>query len=155
MSRDDEDDKVGYGKPPKKSRFKPGQSGNPRGRRKRTENIGLAILAELGRPITVRENGKEQILTKRDAIAKTIVSRAMDKDVRMIQLLISLVPDQFRIPDNAKLGPSPDVSSEEAAILERFVARRLGSVATDQSRGEQAGPHAGPTGAEDKRDNND
>jgi len=29
---DDDDDRVGYGKPPKRTRFRPGQSGNPRGR---------------------------------------------------------------------------------------------------------------------------
>jgi hypothetical protein len=31
MSTDDDDDRVGYGKPPKHSRFKPGRSGNPNG----------------------------------------------------------------------------------------------------------------------------
>ena len=30
-----DDDKVGYGKPPKHSRFQPGRSGNPRGRPKK------------------------------------------------------------------------------------------------------------------------
>jgi hypothetical protein len=29
---DDNDDEVGYGKPPKHGQFKPGKSGNPRGR---------------------------------------------------------------------------------------------------------------------------
>ncbi|MCC0063663.1 MAG: hypothetical protein H6895_06185 [Defluviimonas sp.] len=33
---EDNDDKVGYGRPPEKHRFKPGQSGNPRGRPRRS-----------------------------------------------------------------------------------------------------------------------
>ena len=33
------DYEVGYGRPPKNSQFKPGQSGNPRGRRKVSGNI--------------------------------------------------------------------------------------------------------------------
>ncbi|MBZ9965007.1 DUF5681 domain-containing protein [Mesorhizobium sp. BR1-1-2] len=135
MSTDDEEEKVGYGKPPKKSRFKPGQSGNPRGRRKRTENIGLAVLTELRQPITVRENGQEQVLTKRDAIAKTIVAGALAKNVKMIQILMSLVPDQFRIPEASKPAASAPVSAEEAEILERFFAQRLG-LATEQNQSE-------------------
>ena len=38
MSSDDEDYEVGYGKPPKDSRFKLGQSGNPNGRPKGSRN---------------------------------------------------------------------------------------------------------------------
>ncbi|TIP29646.1 MAG: hypothetical protein E5X67_06310 [Mesorhizobium sp.] len=136
MSTNDEDEKVGYRKPPKKSRFKPGQSGNPRGRRKRVDNIGLAILAELKQPITVRENGQEQVLTKADAIAKTIVAGALAKNARILQVLMSLVPDQFRIPENSLPAAATSVSAEEAEILERFVARRLGSLAAGQNQSE-------------------
>ena len=32
--KDKRDYEIGYGKPPKQTRFKPGQSGNPRGRPK-------------------------------------------------------------------------------------------------------------------------
>ncbi|RWN26900.1 MAG: hypothetical protein EOR97_28005 [Mesorhizobium sp.] len=129
MSTEHEDETVGYRKPPKKSRFKPGQSGNPRGRRKRIENIGLAVLTELSQPITVRENGQEHVLTKRDAIAKTIVAGALAKNVKMIQILMSLVPDQFRIPESSKPAVAAPVSAEDAEMLERFVASRLGSPA--------------------------
>lgn len=154
MSTEDEDEKVGYRKPPKKSRFKPGQSGNPRGRRKRIENIGLAVLTELSQPITVRENGQEHVLTKRDAIAKTIVAGALAKNVKMIQILISLVPDQFRIPESSKPAVS-DLSAEEAEILERFVAGRLGSMVGGQSRSEPAMTQPGHTGPADEGDNHD
>ena len=53
--------KVGYGNPPGKSRFKPGQSGNPKGRPKQSGNIALEILAELRQPVTVGENGQERV----------------------------------------------------------------------------------------------
>ncbi len=35
----DGSDPVGYCKPPKRTRFQPGQSGNPRGRPKGTKNL--------------------------------------------------------------------------------------------------------------------
>ncbi|RWD29878.1 MAG: hypothetical protein EOS34_27440 [Mesorhizobium sp.] len=136
MSAADEDEKVGYRKPPKKSRFKPGQSGNTKGRPKKSASITLEILAELKQPITVRENGQERVLTKREALAKTIVTGALSKDVRLIQILMSLVPDQFRIPESSLPATAQTVSAEEAEILERFVARRLGSISSEQDHSE-------------------
>lgn len=59
---------VGYGKPPEATRFKPGKSGNPKGRPKGSRNrkpgdavIGRlkdVILEEAYRPIQVREGGE-------------------------------------------------------------------------------------------------
>ena len=42
-----DDEKVGYRRPPKKSRFKPGQSGNPKGRPKGTKNLKRDLIEEL------------------------------------------------------------------------------------------------------------
>lgn len=49
------DDKVGYGKPPQSSRWKPGQSGNPKGR-PRVDRTGLLQEAALilSEPVTAR-----------------------------------------------------------------------------------------------------
>lgn len=52
------DDKVGYGKPPQSSRWKPGQSGNPKGR-PRVDRTGLLQEAALilSEPVTARNAG--------------------------------------------------------------------------------------------------
>jgi len=38
---------VGFGKPPRSTRFKPGQSGNPNGRPRGAKNFAVAIEQEL------------------------------------------------------------------------------------------------------------
>jgi hypothetical protein len=95
-----DDYEIGYRKPPKASRFKPGQSGNPRGRAKHSKN-GKSLLAEtLDEIVEVSEAGVPQRITKREAFFKTLVARAL-KDNRFAALLIKtmerydlVMPDQ-------------------------------------------------------------
>ncbi len=61
---------VGYRKPPKQARFKPGQSGNPRGRPKQTRNLGTLIEEALNETVTIREGNRTRTLPKR-AVVKT------------------------------------------------------------------------------------
>lgn len=48
-----EDDKVGYRKPPAKTRFQPGQSGNPNGRPKGSVNLKTDLRSELSERIRI------------------------------------------------------------------------------------------------------
>lgn len=82
-----DDDAVGYGKPPKQHRFKPGQSGNPKGRPKQSRNR-LAILAEeLRTTVPVTENGGRKMMPKGNIIMRQLVNQASKGNRRAIQLL--------------------------------------------------------------------
>ena len=50
-----DEQQVGYGNPPKGSRFKKGQSGNRRGRPKGSKNLKTDLTEELQTEIKVRE----------------------------------------------------------------------------------------------------
>ena len=52
---ENEDSKVGYGKPPKHSRFKKGQSGNPRGKPRGTKNSATLLRQALLASVIVKE----------------------------------------------------------------------------------------------------
>lgn len=82
MNEDDDGDeeKVGYGRPPKKTQFKKGVSGNRKGRPRNKATpvvpVGMApataeiILAEARRLISVRENGKTEEMSTVQALVR-------------------------------------------------------------------------------------
>ena len=119
-----QDLQVGYKKPPVHSRFKPGQSGNPLGRPKKT-SVGFELVAELHRKVTVRENGLEHKMSKAAALAKSLVARALAGDMRAVSHLIRLLPAQFQAPADIV---DESFSGTDAAVLERFIERRLAAI---------------------------
>ena len=70
-------DKVGYGKPPKHTQFKKGQSGNPKGRPKGSKNLKTLIKEEFFKPVTVVEKGKSIKIPRIRAIVRKITVDAL------------------------------------------------------------------------------
>ena len=92
MSRDTgRDYEVGYGKPPRNTQFKKGQSGNPRGRPSASKNLATLVSVALNEPVIVVENGGRRKITKREAIIKQLVNRSTKADWRAIKILLDIV----------------------------------------------------------------
>lgn len=85
----DNDYEVGYGKPPKHTQFKPGQSGNPRGRPKKTKNVDALLERELDGILAVQEGGQAKRMTKREAIIKQVVNMAIKGYAKPLQLILA------------------------------------------------------------------
>lgn len=62
MSGSDDQDEAGKGKPPRDTQFKPGQSGNLRGRPKGQKNVATGIEEVLTAPVSIAENGRSSDL---------------------------------------------------------------------------------------------
>jgi hypothetical protein len=95
---------VGYKKPPKNGQFKKGQSGNPKGRPKKDTRIAALLRAELDGPITIRENGKEKIITKREALLKRLCQMALEGDPAAMKQTFTLV--QSKAGEEAQIEPA-------------------------------------------------
>jgi hypothetical protein len=67
---------VGYGRPPKVSQFKKGQSGNPRGRPKRRLKVDDQIRKAFEKKIVINENGRRKTITKLEAVFTQLANRA-------------------------------------------------------------------------------
>lgn len=94
------DYEVGYGKPPKASRFAPGQSGNRNGRPKGARNkpVGIdrlrdIILAEAYRSIKVNEGKRQISVPVATAIMRTLAVNAARGQARSQQLFSKLLSD--------------------------------------------------------------
>ena len=83
---------VGYGKPPIEGRFKPGISGNPKGRPKRQPSaVADHIDDVLAKPMSFREKGRQRVGTRAEVILKVIIDRALAGDLSAAQDLLRLI----------------------------------------------------------------
>lgn len=85
---------VGYGKPPKASQWKPGQSGNPSGKKKAAPKPVLleqAITNELAKLVTIKSEGKTIQVTMAEVIAKKMMMKAVDADGAKLTALVKLL----------------------------------------------------------------
>jgi hypothetical protein len=117
-------DDVGYGKPPQRTRFRKGVSGNPTGRAKGSKNVSKLLAQALSEPVVVNENGQRKQITKGEAMLKQLVNKGASGDARSIQLLLAEMRNQL------ESGPSEEARSEDSQaqllMLERLtVAERI------------------------------
>lgn len=113
---------VGYGKPPKSTRFQRGQSGNPRGRPKGTKNLKTDLIEELQETIDIREGNRSRKVTKQRAFIKALTNGSIKGNARSASLLLSTM---LRILDTGAndIEVSDEITADEAEILRDFEAR--------------------------------
>lgn len=117
---------VGYGKPPLASRFKPGQSGNPKGRPCGTRNLRTDLEEELSSSLVVHENGKPRRVSKQRATVKVLFEKALKGDIRAIGLLLGLL-DRIIGHDQKESDVTSDPEAD-TAILRRALSRLRGEL---------------------------
>ena len=109
--------------PPEKNRFKPGQSGNPKGRTKGTKNISKALARLLEEEIEVKKKGPDGDLIKEkmsvaDAIAYRQVNKAMSGDLHAAKWIADRV--EGSVTNNVNLGMD---EGGEITITRRIIQR--------------------------------
>ncbi len=112
---------VGYKKPPQNKQFKPGKSGNPRGRPKGTKNLATDLHEELSSRITVVEGDKTQSISKQKALVKSLSNKALKGDVRAMKLLVKMI--ERNIPDEVEEEIDEPISESDEILLKEFLAR--------------------------------
>ena len=116
---------VGYRQPPKATRFKTGQSGNPKGRPRGSTNLATDLSAELNEQITVREGGQARRITKQRALIKSLTAQALKGDVRATSALLALYA---RVISEPAVAENASIEEDELLILRRFGPRLVASL---------------------------
>jgi hypothetical protein len=94
---------VGFCKPPERTRFRKGRSGNPAGRPKGALDLGTLLGKVLAEKVAVKDaSGRRRKISKLEAALTQLVNKAAGADLRAIRLLVDL--DRRRRADRAADG---------------------------------------------------
>ena len=133
-SSDGDDDEIGYGKPPKRTQFQPGVSGNPRGRPRGSKNVRPAvredqltklIFQEANRKINIREDGRARKIKMAEAILRSLAAKAAQGHRLHQKLFLELYAQSQaseRERDERILGGIIDYKRQAERVLERCKA---------------------------------
>jgi hypothetical protein len=138
---------IGYRRPPKKSQFKVGQSGNPTGTRRKAPSLATDLKALLERAlykkVTLRYGEREQIVTKADAGIDLLVSQFAKGDRharRDLILLAERLGVDLTAGQNGAIGNvvTAALAAEDEAIIADFLRRhgvkpQQGAATTDST----------------------
>ena len=83
--------KVGYGKTPEHTRFKTGQSGNPKGKPRGAKNLATIVGNAIKEKVFVTENGKRKRISKLEVAITLLVNKAATGDHKAMLQLLPLV----------------------------------------------------------------
>lgn len=122
MARNDDpaDYAVGRGKPPRSSQFKPGQSGNPGGRKKGSRNLRTILDAVMNTEVELTENGRKRKVPVIEAIILRQVQEALRGHTRAAENLI----DRYERHGDRDTGAAEELPEDDLALLERAFSAR-------------------------------
>ncbi len=117
---------VGYGKTPQHTRFKPGQSGNPKGKPRGAKNLSTIVGNAIKEKVVVTENGKRKSVSKLEVAVKQLVNKAASGDQKALLQLLPLVQLIEGHAEAAAIAAPAFAAADEtvmANIGERFKQR--------------------------------
>ena len=133
---------IGYKRPPKATQFKPGQSGNRKGRPKGARNFSTVIEKELNSRVAVTENGRRKQVTKREIIGKQMINKAAAGDLKAIAVVLNETRAQDLVVAAEMAMPQPALAPVEQTVFASALARMRAMVAAQPTVSER--PDADP-----------
>ncbi len=94
------DHTIGYGKPPPEFRFKPGQSGNPKGApRKKKTNLFGTFKEFLNGKVGARDNDRVRIISNQEAMVRRMVADATKCNQKAFAIFLRLAKKAGELKD--------------------------------------------------------
>ena len=130
---------VGYRRPPKHSQFRPGQSGNPAGRRKGVRNLSTDVKRILQVPVRVKEGGRTRAISTQEGALMMLREKMLKGDARSLDRLLEFAA-RFN-NDAGEIGLTQVLGADDQAILEAYRAEIAATTIrpmTTESGGDQS-----------------
>jgi len=142
VKNDDSKYTVGYRKPPRHTQFKPGQSGNAKGRPKKATAVDDVLYEEFNRFVTITEGRKRRRLSKLRVVVRQNINKAANGDLRAAAMLLKLL-GSHKSDGGDNLGAllqefrtrHERVAAEQEGDLTTGPGERSGSTETDGLNG--------------------
>ena len=116
------DYEVGYGKPPKHTQFKPGQSGNSKGRTPGSLSAAEEARRLLDEKVPTKDGRKK--VSRRHMLMRAMFNSALNGNVNAFNALVRLGADG-PIQEEGGSAPSASLTAENAEIFRELVAEHL------------------------------
>jgi Family of unknown function (DUF5681) len=91
MSDDEGGEPIGYGRPPRSTRFQKGMSGNAKGRPRGRKTTGIPYDSVLGQMVTIREEGIEKKVTVAEAFLLQLTKQGLEGQPAAIKAILSAI----------------------------------------------------------------
>jgi hypothetical protein len=127
---------IGYGCPPKETRFKPGKSGNPKGRPKRPPTLQFTVEKALKERVVLREGEHVQKVTKLDALVRTTLNRALKGDSKSVSAFLQML-QTWSGQGQDVVDTDPVISGDDETILADYLARHGASISPFEEQSDQ------------------
>jgi hypothetical protein len=127
--------KVGPGRPPKEYQFKPGQSGNPKGAKRKPKSMApdlkAALEQALNKPIKLKQGEKERIVSMAVAGIEQLIAQYVKGDRHARRDLIALA-DKLGVDlmVGQQQAIQDAIAADHEAILRTYVERQYDKVVT-------------------------
>ena len=123
------DYEVGYRKPPKHGQFRPGRSGNAKGRPKRaavqSQDLSDVVFDLLDEKVEVMRRGKPVRMSFKAAMMRQVASYAAKGNLRAAEFLDKLLMRaNARRADQIRIDHTDALPDDDEAVIARYLNRR-------------------------------
>ncbi|WP_267389244.1 DUF5681 domain-containing protein [Sphingomonas sp. GC_Shp_3] len=119
------EERVGYRRPPRQHQFKPGRSGNPRGRPQGAKGLKSELLAVINEQLTITVNGKPRRMRTLRVVLKSLAAQAAKGKIAAADKLLTLVIDAFGFEDERTTAR--ELSDTDRLIIQHMLGQTTGT----------------------------